>query len=152
LIDRDLANLYLHRFKQLQKELELPGEVTIETILRSPGVISSSEQGLLDPTTRAAVDTALDLALEQLLRMRAKEGANLHHLGRSGCGAALFGAIVFAMMPQARGQAGLGEHDLPALIQAFHHAFLFAAALAALGALTASRIPRVRLWDPAARR
>ena len=78
LVDRDLANLYLQRFKELQKELELPGEVTIETILRSPGVISSSEQGLLDPSTRAAVDTALDLALQQLLRMRAKEGSNLH--------------------------------------------------------------------------
>jgi uncharacterized protein (TIGR00255 family) len=76
-VDQDLANLYLHRFKQLQKELELPGEITIETILRSPGVISSSEPGLLDPPTRSAVDTALDLALAQLLQMRAKEGSNL---------------------------------------------------------------------------
>jgi uncharacterized protein YicC (UPF0701 family) len=32
----------------LQKELALPGEITIETILRSPGVISASEQGVLD--------------------------------------------------------------------------------------------------------
>jgi uncharacterized protein (TIGR00255 family) len=78
LVDQDLANLYLGRFQQLQRELELPGEITIETILRSPGVISSSEQGLLDPATRSAVDTALDLALQQLLQMRAKEGANLY--------------------------------------------------------------------------
>jgi uncharacterized protein (TIGR00255 family) len=78
LVDLDLANLYLLRFKQLQKELALPGEITIETILRSPGVISSSEQGLLDRSTRNAVDTALDLALQQLLEMRAKEGSNLH--------------------------------------------------------------------------
>ena len=39
-VDSDLANLYLAQFKQLQKELALPGEITIETILRSPGVIS----------------------------------------------------------------------------------------------------------------
>ena len=78
LVDQDLANLYLVRFRQLQKELALPGEITIETILRSPGVISSSEQGLLDRSTRTAVNTALDLALQQLLEMRAKEGSNLH--------------------------------------------------------------------------
>jgi len=77
LVDLDLANLYLLRFKQLQKELALPGEITIETILRSPGVISSAEQGLLDQSTRTAVDNALDLALQQLLEMRAKEGSNL---------------------------------------------------------------------------
>jgi uncharacterized protein (TIGR00255 family) len=78
LVDQELASLYLGRFQQLQRELDLPGEITIETILRSPGVISSSEQGLLDPATRSAVDTALDLALQQLLQMRAKEGAHLH--------------------------------------------------------------------------
>jgi uncharacterized protein (TIGR00255 family) len=78
LVDRDLASLYLHRFRELQKELELLGEITIETLLRSPGVISSSEQGLLGPSIRSAVDTALSLALQQLLQMRAKEGSNLH--------------------------------------------------------------------------
>jgi uncharacterized protein (TIGR00255 family) len=78
LVDQDLANLYLVRFRQLQKELALPGEITIETILRSPGVISSSEQGLLDQSRPTAVNTALDLALQQLLEMRAKEGSNLH--------------------------------------------------------------------------
>jgi uncharacterized protein (TIGR00255 family) len=77
LVDQDLANLYLKRFKQLRKELDLPGEITIETILRSPGVVSSSEQGSFDPSTSSAVDTALDLALQQLLQMRAKEGSIL---------------------------------------------------------------------------
>jgi uncharacterized protein (TIGR00255 family) len=77
-VDSDLANLYLARFKQLQKQLTLPGEITIETILRSPGVISASEPGSLDVTARSAVNAALDLALEQLLQMRAKEGSILH--------------------------------------------------------------------------
>ncbi len=77
-IDADLARLYLARFKQLQKELALPGDITIETILRVPGVVSASEPVVLDSSTRSAVDSALDLALEQLLQMRAKEGSTLH--------------------------------------------------------------------------
>jgi uncharacterized protein (TIGR00255 family) len=78
LVDQSLANLYLQRFKQLQKELDLPSEITIESILRSPGVISSSDQGLFDSSASSAVGAALDLALQQLLQMRAKEGATLH--------------------------------------------------------------------------
>jgi uncharacterized protein (TIGR00255 family) len=77
-VDSDLANLYLAQFMHLQKKLSLPGDITIETILRSPGVISAAEQVVLDTSTRSAVDAALDLALEQLLQMRAKEGSNLH--------------------------------------------------------------------------
>jgi len=77
-IDSDLANLYLAQFRQLQKKLALPGNITIETILRAPGVVSASEQVVLDSATRSALDTAVGLALEQLLQMRAKEGANLH--------------------------------------------------------------------------
>ena len=78
IVDFALANLYLTQFKRLQKELELPGEITIETILRSPGVVSASEQATLNSSTRSAVEAALDLALEQLLQMRAKEGSILH--------------------------------------------------------------------------
>ncbi len=77
-IDSDLANLYLAKFQQLQKELRLPGDITIETILRAPGVVSASEHVVLDSGTRSAVDAAVDLALEQLIQMRGKEGANLH--------------------------------------------------------------------------
>jgi uncharacterized protein (TIGR00255 family) len=77
-VDANLASRYLTQFKELQKALALPGEITIEMILRSPGVISTVEQGSLDSSTRAAVHAALDLALEQLLLMRAKEGSNLH--------------------------------------------------------------------------
>ncbi|HEV3209068.1 MAG TPA: YicC/YloC family endoribonuclease [Chthoniobacterales bacterium] len=77
-LDHHLANLYLRQFKQLQKELRLPGEITIETILRSPGVVSSSEKGLIDASARSVVESALDTALQELIKMRAKEGVNLH--------------------------------------------------------------------------
>src|SRR5919197_805007 len=64
-------------------------------------------------------------------------------------GAALFGAVVFAMMPdvdRASLAARTSELDLGLVTRAFHRAFLFAALLAAAAALTASRIPRLRLW------
>jgi len=77
-LDHDLANLYLRRFKSLQNQLRLPGEITIETILQSPGVVSFSQELSIDASARSIVDATLDVALEQLLKMRAKEGANLH--------------------------------------------------------------------------
>jgi hypothetical protein len=41
---------------------------------------------------------------------------------------------------------------MASIVRAFHAAFLFAAAVAALAAFTASRIPRIALWDPTERR
>jgi MFS family permease len=66
-------------------------------------------------------------------------------------GAALFGALVFSAIPALDRPAlaqGAGEHDIAAIVDAFHRAFFFAAAVAALGALVASRIPRITLWTP----
>lgn len=66
-------------------------------------------------------------------------------------GAALFGALVFAMIPDVDRHAlaqQAGALDSGIVIHAFHRAFLFAAAVAALGAYTASRIPAMTLWPP----
>lgn len=65
-------------------------------------------------------------------------------------GTALFGTLVFSMIPGADRQslsAGMSEFEAATVIQAFHRAFVVAAVVAALAALTASRIPRVRLWE-----
>ncbi len=66
-------------------------------------------------------------------------------------GAALFGALVFAMLPDIdrhtlTQQVDTLDRDL--VIRAFHRAFLFAAAVAALGAYTANKIPTITLWPP----
>ncbi len=64
-------------------------------------------------------------------------------------GAALFGAVVYGMMPEVDLRARVHAADevqAAALTRAFHLAFLFAAGVAALGALSASRVPRVPLW------
>jgi uncharacterized protein (TIGR00255 family) len=78
LLNYEIARNYLQRFQKLKKELKLAGEVTIETILRSPGVITSSQETTYDHPVGEAVMTALDHALRQLLEMRAKEGATLY--------------------------------------------------------------------------
>jgi hypothetical protein len=97
----------------------------------------------------------------QTVAGRAKLGAvtAIASLARStggAVGAALFGAVVFGMIPQAGRetllQAAASESGKASIVRAFHAAFLFAAALAAIAAFTASRIPRMMLWDPPARR
>jgi predicted MFS family arabinose efflux permease len=62
-------------------------------------------------------------------------------------GAALFGALIFALLPDA-GPRPLLDASAAEVTRAFHHGFLFAAAVAALAAYTAHRIPRARLWEP----
>ena len=42
----------------------------------------------------------------------------------------------------------IGTLDRDLVTRAFHRAFLFAAAVAALGAYTANRIPAITLWPP----
>jgi uncharacterized protein (TIGR00255 family) len=69
--------LYLSAFKALQSELDLDGEITIDTLLRSPGVIEQPATKQLSTKTRTPILAALQAALDQLLAMRAKEGANL---------------------------------------------------------------------------
>ena len=76
-LNRQLAKSYLSAFKALQSELHLNGEITIDTLLRSPGVIEQPATKQLSAKTRTPILAALQAALDQLLAMRAKEGGNL---------------------------------------------------------------------------
>ena len=76
-LNRQLAKAYLETFTAVQKELGLAGEISIDTLLRAPGVLDVPEQRQLKSATRQAVLTALETALQQVLVMRAKEGAHL---------------------------------------------------------------------------
>jgi uncharacterized protein (TIGR00255 family) len=76
-LNRQLAKSYLSAFKALQSELRLDGEITIDTLLRSPGVIEQPTTKKIKARPRTPVLTALQAALDQLLAMRAKEGAHL---------------------------------------------------------------------------
>ncbi|HKA38947.1 MAG TPA: MFS transporter [Burkholderiales bacterium] len=91
----------------------------------------------------------------QTVAGRARLGAvtAMSSLARStggAAGAALFGAIIFAMMPVSDRQSlaqQVSTQDLEVVISAFHRGFLCVAALAALAAFVASRIPRIALWE-----
>ena len=63
-------------------------------------------------------------------------------------GAALFGAVVFAFIPDVSREAlrSAGEESLATVVHAFHSAFLCAAVVAALAAFTAWRLPRTNLF------
>ena len=77
----------------------------------------------------------------------------LNGLARStggAAGAALFGAVVFALIPGVDRSAllqGASEADVNGILHAFHRAFLLAGCVAAVGAFVASRMPDVALWE-----
>ena len=74
----------------------------------------------------------------------------LNGLARStggAAGAALFGAIVFALIPGADRSNLLQASDVAPIISAFHRGFLLAAIVAAAAAAVASRMPDSALWE-----
>ncbi len=76
-LNRDLARTYLHEFQELQKELGATGDVTINTVLNSPGVIAAPREKALPPQVRELALHALESALTKLVAMRKREGSNL---------------------------------------------------------------------------
>ena len=76
-IDRNLANQYAKEYRKLAADLKLGGEVSLDTILRAPGVLQTSEEELDVESLWTPLRAAVRAALKELLAMRAREGANL---------------------------------------------------------------------------
>ncbi len=76
-INRALARAYAREFAELAAELGLEGRPTLDTVLRAPGVMETDDGGGDAEAVWPAVSGALAAALEQLVGMREKEGANL---------------------------------------------------------------------------
>ena len=76
-IDRNLAKEYSKEYRKLATDLKLGGEVSLDTILRAPGVLQTSEEELDVESLWAPLRKAVRAALNELLAMRAREGANL---------------------------------------------------------------------------
>jgi MFS family permease len=120
----------------------LPPSLWIVILL---GFMSGLGLGSVMPVTQVVVQTVagrakLSSAMANLSFARSTGGA---------AGTALTGAVVFALIPGVDRQSLVQQAqagDAERIIEAFHHAFLFAAFIAALGAFTASRIPRLKLW------
>ena len=76
-INRNLAKEYAKEYRKLATDLKLGGEVSLDTILRAPGVLQTSEEELDVESLWTPLRTAVRAALKELLAMRAREGANL---------------------------------------------------------------------------
>jgi uncharacterized protein (TIGR00255 family) len=73
-LDVALAKAYHRAIQKLQKQIKLNGSLTLETILRAPGVMKLAETTVDAELVWPCVETALRKALVQLVKMREKEG------------------------------------------------------------------------------
>lgn len=76
-INAVLAHAYAKRLRSLARELKLGGDVTLDHLLRAPGVLESDDDVPDAEDFWPAVEKALKLALEMMVAMREKEGAHL---------------------------------------------------------------------------
>jgi len=76
-LDTALARSYHENLRALQAELRVTGEITIGMILQAPGVLRFPEEDLAPNETWPALERALADALDELVRMREREGRHL---------------------------------------------------------------------------
>jgi uncharacterized protein (TIGR00255 family) len=72
-----LAKAYALELERLAKHLKLSGPVTLDQIVRAPGVLQTDEELAEAENFRPAVEKALRQALAALVKMRNREGAHL---------------------------------------------------------------------------
>src|ERR1700727_70614 len=71
------AKEYRNQLKALRKSLKLQGEITLDQVLRGPGVLDSEKVEIATETAWPALKKALKAALDQFVRMRKQEGEAL---------------------------------------------------------------------------
>ena len=76
-LDSALARSYHESMRALQDELRVTGEITIGMILQAPGVLRFTDDGLAPSEAWPALEEALAAALDEMVRMRAREGKHL---------------------------------------------------------------------------
>jgi len=73
-LDMTLAKAYHRAIQKLQKEMKLNGPLTLDTILRAPGVMKLAETTVDAEGVWPHVEAALRKAIGGLVKMREKEG------------------------------------------------------------------------------
>jgi uncharacterized protein (TIGR00255 family) len=76
-INAALAKDYATEFARLAKQLKLSGEVSLDQVLRAPGVFQTDEELAGTEDIWPAVEKALNQGLTALVKMREREGAHL---------------------------------------------------------------------------
>jgi uncharacterized protein (TIGR00255 family) len=72
-----LAKAYTRELNKLAKQLKLSGTVTLDHLVRAPGVFQTDEEIAEEENFWPAVEKALKKALTDLVKMRQREGENL---------------------------------------------------------------------------
>ncbi len=73
-LDMALAKAYHRAIQKLQKQIKVNGTLTLDAILRAPGVLKLAESSVDVEAIWPNVETALRKALVQMVKMREKEG------------------------------------------------------------------------------
>lgn len=73
-LDETLARAYLKAIQKLQKSTKLEGTITLDTVLRAPGVLKLAEPTWDTESVWPSIEQALKKALGELVKMREKEG------------------------------------------------------------------------------
>jgi len=76
-INQTLAKAYAAEFARLAKTLKIAGEVTLDQVLRAPGVFQTDEELAESEDLWPALEKALKQGLAGLLKMREREGSHL---------------------------------------------------------------------------
>ncbi len=76
-IDRTLARAYFEAMRDLRDDLKIGGELSIDTLLRAPGVLRVPEDEISSTDSWEDVKKALGIALDELVEMREREGRHL---------------------------------------------------------------------------
>jgi len=76
-LNRKLAVAYTRELNHLAKELNLSGSVSLDLLLRAPGVLQTNEELADAEDFWPAVDKALKQALSMLVKMRVREGSHM---------------------------------------------------------------------------
>ena len=76
-VNETQAKAYRRELSKLAKSLEIPDNLSMEGLLRLPGVLENTQPTLDAKAFRAPIKSALGQALEGLLSMREKEGGIL---------------------------------------------------------------------------
>ena len=76
-INLPLAKAYTEELKRLAKRLKLAGEVTLDQLIRAPGVLQTDEELVEAEKIWPILEKALKQALAALVKMREREGDHL---------------------------------------------------------------------------
>ena len=76
-INLPLAKAYTAELNRLAKQLKLAGQVTLDQLVRAPGVFQTDEELVEAENLWPVVEKALKQALAALVKMREREGAHL---------------------------------------------------------------------------